>query len=389
MSKATEKYLSRHAEPECKGVRHNLLADALTKNFKNVLVIPAYGETVSLFQLIENIFSSSKETLVILIVNARADSPSWVHEENRKIIRFLKENLPPSLLLIDRASPNHFLPAHEGVGLARKIGCDIALTLHQEKKVISPWIHCTDADVSLPSDYFERSEKVTDEKISALLYPFQHECHEDASLTEATLLYECYLRYYVLGLQEAGSPYAYHSLGSTLAIRASAYGAVGGFPKKMAGEDFYLLNKLAKVGKILCLAGEPLLIEGRISKRTPFGTGMALTKILESQKNEKPFLIYNPKIFDYLKLWLQTLKQAAGPSQTELRHLHTWFDALQTLKLVHRLRDKNFPSLPLKEAFAQADFLKLPSLALLEDLPGLRNFLIKKEITTYTNHDHD
>jgi hypothetical protein len=39
-----------------------------------------------------------------------------------------------------------------------------------------------------------------------------------------------------------------------------------------------------------------------------------------------------------------------------LRHLHTWFDAFRTLKLVHLLRDDGLPSLSCREALRLAPF---------------------------------
>ena len=44
-----------------------------------------------------------------------------------------------------------------------------------------------------------------------------------------------------------------------------------------------------------------------------------------------------------------------------LRRLHTWFDAFRTLKLVHALRDEGFPSLPWRQALAEAPFTDLVS----------------------------
>ena len=48
-------------------------------------------------------------------------------------------------------------------------------------------------------------------------------------------------------MKYARSPYAFHTIGSTMAVSANHYAKVRGFPKREAGEDFYLLNKLAKV----------------------------------------------------------------------------------------------------------------------------------------------
>ena len=46
------------------------------------------------------------------------------------------------------------------------------------------------------------------------------------------------MSYYVAGLAMAGSGYAHHSLGSTIAVHAKSYAAVRGYPKRSAGEDF-------------------------------------------------------------------------------------------------------------------------------------------------------
>ena len=63
------------------------------------------------------------------------------------------------------------------------------------------------------------------------------------------------MSYYVAGLAMAGSRYAHHSLGSTIAVHAKTYAAVRGYPKRSAGEDFYLLNKICKLAPVERLAG--------------------------------------------------------------------------------------------------------------------------------------
>ena len=84
--------------------------------------------------------------------------------------------------------------------------------------------------------------------------------YEDQFCNTATALYELRLHHYVLGLEYAGSPYAYHTLGSCLAVKADAYAQVRGFPKRAGAEDFYLLNKLAKLGAMPRLQGRCIRI---------------------------------------------------------------------------------------------------------------------------------
>ena len=95
-----------------------------------------------------------------------------------------------------------------------------------------------DADVLLPADYLTALPE-DDAPYSAALYPFEHTLEGSPAQQTAMQQYECYLHYYVLGLQAAGSPYAYHSIGSSFAVHMDRYAAVHGFPKKLAGHNQY------------------------------------------------------------------------------------------------------------------------------------------------------
>jgi len=236
-------------------------------------------------------------------------------------------------------------------------------------------------------------------------------------------LYEISLRYYVLGLAWAGSPYAYEAMGSCIAVRPAAYAQVRGFPRKNAAEDFYVLDKLAKVGPILRLDGSPLLLEGRISERVPFGTGKALSQMLAKKRGLEGFTLYHPAVFAHLGAWLRVLDETArsgGKAEAALaemprsnpffradvllaalermgafpaireaiaesttpeamrRRFHTWFDAFRTLKLVHALRDEGLPSLAWREALAEAPFTRL-SASTVEEPESLRKWLAAEE----------
>jgi len=401
MEKALRKYLERHAEPEARAIGQSPLHK---KVFGHIIVIPAYGEDENLFQTLKSIPESPLgPVLAIVVVNGSQDAPAWVHEKNEDMLaRLALSPFPQGVFVIDRASPAKRFPEKQGVGLARKIGCDMALALQVRGMLRSRWIHTTDADALLPPDYFLRAEAVTKADISALLYPFRHRDSEDASLNEASRLYELHLQYYVEGLRWAGSPYAFHTLGSTLALCGSSYAEVGGFPRRMAGEDFYLLNKIAKVGRVESLIGDPILLESRLSDRVPFGTGPAFSQIMADRAENKPYHLYHPQVFDNLKLWLSLIeelveykhefnligslksgtKELKGEPLFEVlskmeafeavadavrrshdprilrRHLHTWFDGFRTLKFIHALRDQAYPSLPWEEALSKAPFMK-------------------------------
>jgi hypothetical protein len=156
---------------------------------------------------------------------------------------------------------------------------------------------------------------------------------------------------------------------------------VRGIPRREAGEDFYLLNKLAKVGRVHDLEGDPVRIRGRVSDRVPFGTGAALQEIQAALAEGRPTRHYDPHVFDGLRIWLAALDEfvadpdgealqarvrrapsrlsaplwntlssmgafAAAEQASEQvggeqlrRRLMEWNDAFRTLKLIHGLRD--------------------------------------------------
>jgi len=439
-------YLSRHAEPEAAA------ADRLEAVSAHAVVVPAYGEGQSLFDTLGSVpRGAGGETLVVVVLNARADSPARVHEANRAASARLAEAArsvrelsadPPVLALeypngtvvvIDRAAPGRFLPEGQGVGLARKIGNDFVLRLHAAGRLASGWIHNTDADTVLANDLFDQTQGLKDERLAAAIYSYEHRLDPDPELALAARLYEISLRYYVLGLAWARSPYAYQAMGSCVAVRPWSYAAVRGFPRKNAAEDFYVLDKLAKAGSIARLAGTPFLLEGRISDRVPFGTGKALSELLGKRGALAGFRLYHPLTFAHLAAWLRALgsvarsggrleaaleelppenpffraellvsslekmgafaalreaiakssdaprrEDAASRESTMLRHFHTWFDAFRTLKLIRALQTGGFPALSWREALAEAPFTGL-SASTQEEPETLRALLAAEE----------
>src|SRR5690606_8697368 len=201
-------------------------------------------------------------------------------------------------------------PQH-GVGLARKIGSDLAASLIQQKICADEWIYVTDADADLPDNYFSIQNEAYLENTSAVVFPIRHIAGSETTeaVYTATCLYEQALDYYMRGLRWSGSPYAFPTVGSAMAIRAKSYCEARGFPKKAGGEDFYLLNKLAKLGRILFFENIEIKIESRLSTRVPFGTGPAVEKILSLENPAEEYSYYAPEVFQALKQWISHIPQ--------------------------------------------------------------------------------
>jgi hypothetical protein len=429
-------YLAKSAEPEARA------AALLAGSFGHVVQVPAYGEGDTLFAMLGSVPAGQRgETLIVVVLNARADSPAGVRQANdaarerlaaAAAAAFTLSDDPPSIaysfsrgrvVLIDRSGPGRYLPGGQGVGLARKIGCDFALALAASGRLAADWLHCTDADVLLPNDYFGQTEALAGPAVAAAVYAFRHRFDPSEALGMAGRLYDLKLRYDVLGLAWAGSPYAYQAMGSCLAVRPGAYAEVGGFPKKNAIEDVLLLNELAKKGSIARLAGSPILLEGRVSDRVPVSTGQALKRLSSKKRALATFRLDHPLAFAHLSAWLRALEAVArsrdlakalerlpsnsaffrtdlltksletmgafaavreavrGPKTEpgELRRsLHGWFDALRTKQFLELLSKGGLPPLPWRQALTEAPFTALSG-STEDDLDLLAEHLAARE----------
>ena len=253
-----QSYLERYSEPEV-----TLLAN-FPFSYQHVVCVPAFAENADfLNSLTTNV--SAAYALVIVVVNAHTKADNQKIEQTQTLASTLRNSFQlkkvfadnillvdgpgnMDILLVERCNTDNLIPEAKGVGLARKIACDLACHLIHENKITNPWIHSTDADASLPADYFNGANLLDPQTDSAGIYPFLHTISEDPGILQAQNLYDLSLRYYVDGLSWAGSDSAFHTVGSTLVVNSRHYAQVRGFPQKNAGEDFYLLNKLGKTG---------------------------------------------------------------------------------------------------------------------------------------------
>ncbi len=393
---ALDKYLHHYAEAEVQ-----LLHD-LPGSYQQGLLIPVYREPAAVLPRFVAFAERNSRTLLTLVINrpdndldtdwsqAFFDQPQqalWQSDNGQ--LRLYPLDHGSALLVIDRCLSHPPIPAEQGVGLARKIAADLLCALIHRGQIHSPWIFNTDADALLPENYFQAPNQLPP-RTAVAVYPFKHIYTDPQCPRLPTLLYEFSLHYYVAGLQWAGSPYAYHSIGSTLSIHYLHYAQVRGFPKRSGAEDFYLLNKAAKTGSIVSLKDPLIHLQARESTRVPFGTGPAVRNLARS---EQPLTmpLYHPESFVYLKTFLQWLEHYADSEalinksppgidsdllqkltaaqgleqalahssrqgktrRARQQHLQHWFDGFKTLKLIHLLRDRHLGTVPFEALLKQ------------------------------------
>lgn len=319
---------------------------------------------------------------IIVVVNAPENAGLKVLEYNQHTLMQLADwdkEKPAhcSLLLIREENlPLKFA----GAGLARKIGMDEAARRWAMLGKDGP-ILCLDADCTVSDHYLQAAHSAFSDPAAGLgHFQFEHlyAQESDPVLRAGILQYELHLRCYIQGLKMAGYPFARHTVGSCMAVRASVYAQGGGMNRRKAGEDFYFLHKLLPlVGwKEIPATVYPAC---RASDRVPFGTGKAQT---DWQRNPGTFYSYHPEIYKRLKLlfeavpeWygnevslepfapglrdfleeaglipkvLQMRKQSNSPAVFRRRYWQ-WMDGFMVLKLTHHLRDRGLPSLPVIE----------------------------------------
>ncbi|MGE0174808.1 MAG: hypothetical protein AB7T49_18590 [Oligoflexales bacterium] len=410
-------YITTYGEPSSEKIARSVPYG----QWDHVFAVPSMGESslaTRFLDSVERVARASKRRLLVLFfINARegTDRHFQDNQATLEIIRARYGNArlvctdPPTYFVsgegVDIVVPYfneepHLIPFKEGIGLVRKLINDTAAWLCSTNVVTSGWIHNTDVDVELPSDYLGIYESPGD--YCAIIHPYRHLPAGDPNSAKWPILqtYEIWLRYYYLGLKHAGSPYAMHTLGSTISVSAEAYAKVRGVPKRQAGEDFYWLNKLRKVGEIRYERDVgPLNIIERESTRVPFGTGATLAKTHSISE----FHFLDPRNFDVLETLLRCmddflmgdgqfsvsdvlsvmpidaeLKSVLGSVFTKMgfddackrisrsagdrirrKNFVDWFDAFKTLKFVHALRDNVFPNVFYRDALTAARFISL------------------------------
>jgi len=367
-----------------------------------VVVIPALAERDHLFETLSALASSSEgvqaATLVIVVVNNQAPPRTSAKQlqNNLETLELLRSGQPHkslgclNLAWIDAATPGHALPENEGVGFARKLGLDHGLHLLAEKDGNHSVLVSMDADAPPARGYLDAlTAFYAGDKRWAGYAAYLHTFPEGGNQAELVAAHEIYMRYHETGLRYAGSPYAYPALGSIISCTTKAYAASAGMNRRLAGEDFYFMQQLTKTGNIRPVPYALVFPSGRISARTPFGTGRSVAgyqfdssldialpqfqcfKFLGQlfhlilHNAHRPgseltalSLSIHPELAAFLEknrfqdTW-QTLTRHHPDLDKRIAQFHIWFDGLRTIQFFHHLRDAGFPEIPARTALPQ------------------------------------
>ena len=360
-------------------LRKKIVEDSISEDLSIVVVMPSFNEK-HVVDSVESLLSCpclNFSVEIIIVVNHSENASKEMVDLSVKNIVDLNNLSKKNTLKNIRVHPvyiSDLKEKHAGVGWARKIGMDEGLRRFKELKKDGVLVGF-DADSKVKSNYFSEIHDFFSQKSysGASIY-FEHPI-DDKNFSEVQLFniscYELHLRYYKNAMEYCGFPYAFHTVGSSFAVRASAYAKQGGMNRRKAGEDFYFINKVIKGGGYGEINSTKVFPSPRMSNRVPFGTGRAMLEANEGKTDLT--LTYSFDIFKILKEWIdliedgvyqynlfslvikkfinesswnKTLTQLQNNTNSKksfLKRFYTIYDAFWVLKFIHFSRDNFFP----------------------------------------------
>jgi len=375
-----------------------LINNKASINLGIIVVIPAFDEPDLLFSLMSLARCELPlvDVEVIVVINNSEQSSEEIKARNQAIFLQAREwakthnsaRLKFHLLYVP-----DFPAKSAGVGLARKVGMDEACWRFMKMGNPNGIIACFDADSRCEPNYLQALEdhfQAHPQSQACSIY-FEHPINgidfPDA-VYEAIIPYELHLRYYIHAQRMAGFPYAYHTVGSSMAVKCISYQRQGGMNKRKAGEDFYFIHKFTPLGDFTECLTTKVIPSPRPSHRVPFGTGRAVQEILG---DKGVYFTYNLHSFGDLKVLFQqvdhlfsltsedlsafllSLPQSVKQFLAEVNfenkwqeikmntasvgafrsRFFRWFNAFMLMKYVHFARDHFYPNMEIGTAAAQ------------------------------------
>jgi len=277
------------------------------------IVIPCFDEPdiIKTLNSLKDCALPNKSVEVIIVVNSGEGTNSLIVDKNRKTFFEVQDWIDKNStqkLKFHSFNVEKLPQKFAGVGFARKIGMDEAYSRLASVQNENGIILGFDADSTCKTNYLceiEKHFKQNPKSNAASIY-FEHPLEGieyQVEVYENIVRYELYLRYYKQALQFAKFPFAFHTIGSSFAVRANIYAKQGGMNRRKAGEDFYFLQKIIPLGNYHEINSTAVFPSPRPSDRVPFGTGAAIQKML--QANSDQYLTYEIQAFIDLKSFFE------------------------------------------------------------------------------------
>jgi hypothetical protein len=328
---------------------------------------------------------------ILVVVNAPEGAAASVLENNDRALSQVADagHRFPDWLRCYALTHANLPDRRAGVGLARKIGMDEAAARIAGNQRCDGAIVSLDADCVVESNFLARirQEFMANEQCPGVSIYFEHPvpARDMTDIRDAIIDYELHLRYYVFGQRIARFPFAFHTVGSSMACRAGSYARLGGMNRRQAGEDFYFIQKLVEAGGYRVLNATTVYPGVRVSDRVPFGTGAALKNALATGE---PMTTFAPEIFRDLACFcevvasgspetfeadcralpaslahyleenrfadrLTEIRRNVSAAGTFRRRIFRWFNAFRLMKFAQFASESYYPRVPVARAAHQ------------------------------------
>jgi hypothetical protein len=284
----------------------------IKKNADIVVAIPTLADE-EIFHTLESLskckLPNSKRVLAIVLINESEKADEKVRTKNKEIFDKIKHTnfeIETEVRYI-KGIPEKLA----GVGFARRVLMDEAICLFKKeydekfkgRKDIAEFmsekfIFSLDSDCTVSENYFSAVEILESKNADLGVLSFAHRFSEEKEIKKAGILWEIFLRYWRNSLRVFSYKNAFYPIGSLFLFRVNPYIVSMGMNIRQAGEDFYFLQKIIPLAKVVDV---PIYVfpKAEPSERTPFGTGKEIHLYI-SGKRERLEKVWNFKSFEQI-----------------------------------------------------------------------------------------
>jgi hypothetical protein len=277
-----------------------------------VVTIPTLADE-EIFTTLESLskckLPNSKRVLAIVLINESEKVDEKVRTKNKEIFDKIKHTnfeIETEVRYI-KGIPEKLA----GVGFARRVLMDEAICLFKKeydekfkgRKDIAEFmsekfIFSLDSDCTVSENYFSAVEILEIKNADFGVLSFNHRFSEEKEIKKAGILWEIFLRYWRDSLRIFSYKNAFYPIGSLFLFRATPYIVSMGMNIRQAGEDFYFLQKIIPLAKVVDV---PVYVfpKAEPSQRTPFGTGREIQLYIYGEK-ERLEKVWNFKSFEQI-----------------------------------------------------------------------------------------